>query len=384
MNSHNDYFANPMIPGDATLLLGLFIPIQNGGWSPSLAERDTDWTFEYNLGCVRKAEAIGFDFVFGLGQYHRKGGWGGQTDYHEHHLDPLVTTAALAAATERISLISTTHVLYSWHPTMIAKLTATIDHISQGRFGLNIVTGFKPFEFEMFGMEPVPHQQRYPMASEFMDQVIQLWRSEENLTITGEHWSMRNAFVSPKPVRGRPLIVSAGSSPAGLKFAADYCDMLFITSPVGYPAGIEATIEALPDYIDSVRATTPSSRPPLKLVINPHIVSRSSEKESKAYYRRIADAADVGAVRAIQGQLAKGDQGSWKREDPALSQAVIDATAVGGNVIITGSPEQVVEHLIKLRKCGVDGIQINFFDYGPDLEHFETEILPLMKEAGLR
>jgi hypothetical protein len=102
-------------------LLGLFLPLQNGGWSPSLLERTTDWRFDYNAALTLHAEALGFDLVFGLAQWMPKGGHGGSMSYRENSIDPFITTAALSAVTKRILLLSTIHVLYGpWHPLHLA------------------------------------------------------------------------------------------------------------------------------------------------------------------------------------------------------------------------------------------------------------------------
>src|SRR5487761_647103 len=87
------------------LILGLFLPVQSGGWSASLLPRTTDWTFEYNAALTRRAEALGFDLVFGLAQWTGKGGYGGISKYREDSLDPFIAVAALSATTDRILLI---------------------------------------------------------------------------------------------------------------------------------------------------------------------------------------------------------------------------------------------------------------------------------------
>jgi len=118
------------------LILGLFLPVQSGGWSASLLSRSTDWTFDYNAALTRRAEELGFDLVFGLAQWASKGGYGGISKYREESLDPFIAVTALSAVTERILLISTIHVLFGpWHPLHLAKFGATIDHISGGRWG---------------------------------------------------------------------------------------------------------------------------------------------------------------------------------------------------------------------------------------------------------
>src|SRR4051812_22576691 len=105
-------------------ILGLFLPMQEGAWSPSTAPRSTSWTFDYIKECTIRAEALGFDLVFGLAQWLGKGGYGGKMKFREHELDPIVVNAALASVTKSIVLINTVHVLYAWHPLHLAKFGA--------------------------------------------------------------------------------------------------------------------------------------------------------------------------------------------------------------------------------------------------------------------
>ena len=107
------------------MMLGLFLPIQSGAWSPSTAPRETSWTFDYNARCTVMAEELGFDLVFGLAQWMGRGGYGGEMKFRENATDPLLVTAGLAAITKRILLVSTVHILYGWHPLHLAKFGAT-------------------------------------------------------------------------------------------------------------------------------------------------------------------------------------------------------------------------------------------------------------------
>ena len=102
--------------------------------------RGTSWTFDYNARCALRAEELGFDLVFGLAQWLGKGGYGGAMRFREHEIDPFITSAALAPLTKNIILISTIHILYGWHPLHLAKYGGCVDHISRGRWGLNVVT----------------------------------------------------------------------------------------------------------------------------------------------------------------------------------------------------------------------------------------------------
>lgn len=357
------------------LILGLFLPLQEGAWSPSSAPRDTSWSYDYNAQCALEAERYGFDLAFGLGQWLGKGGYGGETRFREHELDPLISTAALAANTESLILISTVHVLYGWHPVHLAKFGACIDHISGGRWGLNVVTGYKPREYRMFGLEPIEHDLRYAMAAEFTDMLRTLWASDDDVTVRGKHWSMQDAHVLPKPVHGRPVLVNAASSPAGLDYAASYSDLIFITSPGG--ADPHRAVETLPAHNEKIKALARERGREVRTVINPHVICRETEREAWAAYQRILDNEDTVAADNFVKAFTGGDNSSWRGHSR-------EQWVVGGNVHLVGTPEQVVDWCRKLHEAGCDGIQVNFFDYLPDLRFFGERVVPLLIEAGLR
>jgi FMNH2-dependent dimethyl sulfone monooxygenase len=357
------------------LMLGLFLPIQNGGWTPSTAPRGTDWSFDYNARLIVRAEEAGFDLAFGLAQWLGADGHGGKTKYRKYSIDPLLVTSGVAALTRNIILISTVHVLYGWHPLHLAKLGATLDHMTRGRWGLNLVTGYRPNEIDMFGLKPIPHDRRYVMAAEFTEILERLWREDVNVTFKGDYWSLTDAYVSPKPVNGRPIMVNAGSSDAGLAYAAQYSDLIFITSPGG--ADIAAALDSLPAHTKRIKEMAAAQGREVRTIINPHVICRDSEREVQAACQAIIDAEDAPAVDSLVGTMQRGDQASWRGHQ--RNQRII-----GGNVHVFGTPEQVVDQFLKLKAAGCDGMQINFFDFAPDLEYFAARVLPLMKQAGLR
>lgn len=357
------------------LMLGLFLPIQSGAWSPSTAPRQTSWTFDYNARCTVRAEELGFDLVFGLAQWMGKGGYGGEMRFREMATDPLLVTAGLAALTQRILLISTVHVLYGWHPLHLAKFGATIDNMSGGRWGLNVVTGYKKSEIEMFGLAQIEHDLRYEMADEFTTIMKRLWLEDEELTYEGRWWTTKGAFVAPKPVHGRCLLVNAASSGAGLAYAVRHSDLIFITSPAG--ADPDKACEKLPAHNERIKTAARELGRDVRTIINPHVICRETEKEARAQYQAILDHQDPVAADNFYAAFSGGDQASWK-------QATRDQWVIGGNVHLVGTPEQIVERFQQLRRAGCDGVQVNFYDFLPDLEFFGDRVLPLMHQAGLR
>ena len=357
------------------LMLGLFIPLQQGAWSPSTGPRGTSWDFAYNAECTVRAEELGFDLVFGLAQWLGKGGYGGQMRFRESAADPLLVTAGLAPLTRNIILISTVHILYGWHPLHLAKFAASIDHMSGGRWGLNVVTGYKPSEYEMFGLTPIAHDLRYEMAEEFSRLLRALWTSDDNLTVEGRWWRMKDAFVSPKPVNGSVLMVNAASSGAGLAYAARHSDLIFVTSPTG--ANLDRACEALPAHNRAIKALAAGHGRDVRTIINPHVICRETEREAREQYRAILEHQDPVAADNFYATFMGGDQASWKA-------ATREDWVIGGNVHVVGSPEQVVDGFVRLKRAGCDGVQVNFYDYLPDLELFGARVLPLMVQAGLR
>lgn len=357
-------------------LLGLFLPIQDGGWTPSTLPRTTTWTFDYNARLAQRAEALGFDLVFGLAQWTPKGGHGGETRYREISIDSFMTVSALAAVTERILLVSTIHVLYGpWHPLHLAKFGATLDHISGGRWGANIVTGHIPREAAMFGQVRPEHGKRYEMADVFTTRLKQLWAASENLSVDGPHWAMQDAFVTPKPLYGRPVLVNATGSADGIAHAARHSDVVFITSPAGNQ--MADAIQSLPPHTAAIREAAAAEGRRLRTIINPMVVCRPTEREAIDYRDAIVDAADEGGVEGFATTTSGGDAVAWSKQNRQYR-------ALGGNLHVVGSPEQVVEQFLALQKAGCDGVQVTFYDFAPDLEYFGEAVLPLMREAGLR
>ncbi|PWR17814.1 LLM class flavin-dependent oxidoreductase [Zavarzinia compransoris] len=357
------------------LVLGLFLPLYAGGWTVSDAPRGTDWTFDYNARLVARAEAIGFDLAFGFANWLGKDGFGGRTRFRANSLDSLASSAALAARTSRIVLLSTVHALYGWHPLNLARIGATLDHITGGRWGANLVTGFLQGEADKFGQAPIAHDERYRLLDEFSTIVEKLWTEDEELDFQGARWSLKGAYVSPRPAHRRPLLVSAASSDAGFRYAARHSDLVFITSPAG--AAIEAALDVLPAVNARLKAYAAEEGRRLQTIINPHIIARDSTAEVEAVHRRIVEGADEAALTAFVEGFSGGDSKSWSGH--RREQRII-----GGNIQIFGTPEQVVEQCLRLKAAGCDGIQVNFFDYEPDLEFFGARILPLLRQAGLR
>ncbi|WP_433734223.1 LLM class flavin-dependent oxidoreductase [Nocardia sp. CA-129566] len=161
--------------------------------------------------------------------------------------EPLTLLAAIAAVTERVGLIATASTTYN-EPFNLARKFASLDHISSGRAGWNIVTSANEQEAFNFGFDAIPeHARRYERAQEFVDVTVQLWDSWESSAIVldpdagvfadpdkvhtidyaSERFRVRGPLNSPRSQQGRPLLVQAGSSESGKDFAARYAEAVF-------------------------------------------------------------------------------------------------------------------------------------------------------------
>lgn len=359
------------------LMLGLFLNLQDIRFSdlPS----SNSWEFDYNVDLVKKADAAGFDIAFSRTQWLPKGGYDG-----DGSLDSFVALGAMAPVTKSILLISTLHVLYGpWHPLHIAKIGSTFDHIAKGRWGINIVTGHRAVEHEMFGWNRIEHDKRYDMAGELFDVLGHLWADDDNFSYEGglSPWKVKDGYITPKPKFGRPILVTATGSSAGIDFATTYSDLVFITSPGG--SHIDSALETLPAHIAEIKGRARAKGRTVKTIINPMVISRDTEAETEAYLKAIIDNKPAPSATAF-GNTNRGydsDAVAWRgRKDPSHKQGL----NLGGNIEIIGTPEQVVEQLIGLKRAGIDGVQFNFFDFAPDFDHFLATTLPLLREAGLR
>ncbi|BAY17850.1 alkanesulfonate monooxygenase [Anabaenopsis circularis NIES-21] len=379
--SPTDYPDSPLSQAlQQPVLLGLFLPIHHGGWSSSHLPRTTDWSFDYNAKLTQKAEELGFDLVFGYSTWQPKGGQGPTRT--EAGLDAFIATASLAGMTSRILLISTIHVLYGpWHPIHLAKFGATLDHISKGRWGINVVTGHRAYEHELFGWSQIEHDRRYELADEFVTVLKQLWSETENFSYQSQNssWQFKDAYISPRPLYGRPILVNATGSDAGIEFAGRHSDIVFITSPAG--GDIDSALSSLPAHTERVKQSAIAQGRQVRTLLNPLIVLGETEKEAEKYAQAIVDHADY---ESISGRSrVSSDAHAWKGHQKGNLRHGV-GSAIGGNVQLIGSPEQITEQLLQLHKAGVDGFQIAFYDFEPDLDLFGKRVLPLLKQAGLR
>lgn len=174
------------------------------------------------------AEEAGFDFGFLADGYAPDSDEASSVRYDDPR--PAATLWAIPAflATKTLGFITTFHTTYI-HPTHTARIGAQLDWISQGRWGWNVVTGFREREGQLFGFEQLPdHDDRYEMAEEAIAITHGLWNTAEGrFEFDGKYFSCHGRIAGPLPLQRPPLKVQAGVSERGKTFAATHCDYLF-------------------------------------------------------------------------------------------------------------------------------------------------------------
>lgn len=347
--------------------IGIFgCNVSNGG-TLSTAETSFRPTYAHNLAIAQKADAMGLEFMIPFGRWRS---FGGETEYNGECMEVYTWAAALAATTQNISLFATSHVP-TVHPLLAAKQCATIDHISNGRFGLNTVCGWFTPEMEMFGMPQIEHDERYKMADEWITVIKKLWM-ENDFNHHGQHYQINDGYLNPKPVQSPyPVLVNAGASAAGREFSAKHVDFNFITMN---------SLETGRALAADIKQRARHYQRDIGVLGYGYILCRETEAEAKRDLDHILDNTDWQACKNIMAVLGMQSEGFNEQ----IKEFALSFAAGWGGYRLIGTPEQVVEQLVDLEQAGIEGMALIWNDYLEELDFFEDRVLPLMREAGLR
>jgi FMNH2-dependent dimethyl sulfone monooxygenase len=221
--------------------LGLFGLNCSGGLTMTKAAEHWEASWDNNVKAAKLSEEAGLEFILPVARWH---GYRGETDSEGTSLETLTWASGILAETKDLVAFGTVHVPLI-NPIFAAKQCITADQIGQGRFGLNIVSGWNAGEFEMFGTELLEHDERYLYSEEWATIVKRVWAEQEPFDFAGKYFNLKRVTIKPKPVgEGRPLLMSAGSSRAGRAFAARHADCLFM---------VVVDAETLPQEIVALR-----------------------------------------------------------------------------------------------------------------------------------
>ena len=345
--------------------LGLFGMNCSGSVPTAVPERwNAGWA--ETREAAQLADAAGIEFLLPIARWL---GYGGVTDRQGTSFETLSWASALLAATKEIVTFATVHVpLVS--PVFAAKSCVTADHVGRGRFGLNVVSGWNVDEFQMFGAQLLDHDERYAYTEEWVSIVKRIWSETEPFDFSGRHFQVKHVGGKPKPWgETRPLLMSAGSSPAGRAFASRHVDCLFM---------VITDETKLADEVATVRAGNCA----LGVFASGHLLCRATAKETKEYYHYLVhEKGDwVAAEAAIRRRLA-GDGRSLPQERlHAMMERFISG---GGTFPVIGTYDQVAAMLKRFSDAGLDGMALASVNYGREMPHIR-ELLLRLQRLGLR
>lgn len=354
--------------GPNRLKLGVFSTNADGGLA--ITDVPERWTASWadNLTAAAIADRAGLEFLLPIARWR---GFGGKNRVREHSFETFTWAAGLAGATKRIGLFTTVHVPLV-HPLYAAKALATVDHISGGRAGLNIVCGWNPKEFGMFGATLV--EKGYDQAAEWLDILERLYASDEPFDHQGTYYRLKDAVSRPASLqRPRPVTMNAAFGGPGRDFAAAKCDYLFTTFSELSEAGA---------HVGDIRERAQKLGRSVGVYTVAHVVCRPTTVEAQAYYDRYAVAmADHAAVDA---HMAGKKEFSRSHDAHAYDRYRQRFAGGAGSYPLVGSPEKIAEEMAGIAEAGYEGIALSFVNYIHELPFFCDSVLPLLRRAGLR
>jgi dimethylsulfone monooxygenase len=361
----------PLFDEAQKLKLGLFSFNVSGGMMATSAPTTYEVSWAHTKQIALKAEAMGLEALVPVGRWR---GFEGRTNFAGESFETYTWAAGLAEATERIMVFATSHVPTA-HPVLAAKQAVTIDHIANGRFGLNLVMGWFTPEMEMFGGKQKEHDERYRYGAEWLEIVKRLWTEDEPFDFDGRFFQLRGVRGEPKPVQTpHPVLVNAGSSAAGIDFSARAVDVNFVgmgTYEMGQASADAVRKRAREAYGRSIATMTYAT-----------IVCRDTEREARRDYEEMVAKIDWEAIDYLTRVF--GMEGQSYGDAESVRRLRTQFALGWGGMTFVGTPEQVVDQLAHVAAIGIDGIMLGFHDYVVELEHFDRAVMPLLRQQGLR
>lgn len=413
------------------LHLGLFIYPGGhhvAGWRhPSVAARDI-LGFEFYRRAAQTAERGLFDLFF-IGDMLAAREKDGRVvaEGALNNIDSVSISAAVGAATRRIGVVATLSTTYN-EPYAIAERFATLDHLTAGRSGWNIITTANDEAALNFSRKNhMEKTRRYQRAAEFVDICTALWDSWADDALTGdrargmfadgtrirpiahagESFTVRDALCQPRPPQGWPVLVQAGGSPAGVDFAARVAEVIFaaqtrLEEARSFRAAVQARMPAcgrapqalrvLPGLMPIIGATEAEAlrkEAELNALLHPAVgVWMLSEQLKFRLYDFPLDAklpvADIRATGSAWTPRVASLLDRAEAEGLTIRECgrMVAATRSHGSVV--GTPEQVVEHMATWLDAGAaDGFNIMPPYFPSELDLFVDQVVPLLQRRGL-
>jgi FMNH2-dependent dimethyl sulfone monooxygenase len=341
---------------------GYWLPVF-GGWLRNVGDEGMSATWEYVSRLARRSEQIGFDVTL-LAELNLNDIKGVDAPA----LDAWTTGAALAAITERLEIMLA--VRPTFHPpAFCAKQAANIDHISNGRVTLNVVSSWWKEEARQYGTEFDEHDARYARTEEWLAVVSGLW-SQPRFSHTGRFYHVENTALEPKPVRKpRPTLYAGGESDAAKELIARTCDAYLMH---GDPP--ERIAEKVTDMSER-RAR--HGLAPMSYGAAGYVVCRDTTEEVQHEVARITD-----VQQSAAGYANYQDWLSNTKLEQRVSLEDYSVSNRGLRAGLAGTPEQIAERILAFEDAGLELLLLQFSPQLEEMERFAEMVIPLVQRES--
>ena len=302
------------------------------------------------LAPVRKAEALGIDYLLVAQRW-----WGTGEEIEGSSYDCLAMTDFYAAHTERLRLITAIHPGF-FLPGPIAKWSATLNRLTNGRWSINVTSGWHEAEFGMYGAELLAHDERYARTSEFIQVLRGAWTHEE-FSFAGRFYRVAGLRLEPRPC-GPLEVFQGGQSEAALTLAARHSDWMFLNG--GPP-------EKIAGILDRVRKKTAQTGRRVRFALYAIPLCRPTDAAAEAEVAAMTAAVDPGLLER-RARRVSGAHGMWAEKDDRL--AMLDSNEGYASRLI-GSPDTILRRMQEFHRLGIECFHLTLHD-----QLFNREVLP--------
>jgi len=339
---------------------GYWMPVF-GGWLRNVEDENMQATWDYVSRLARRSEQIGFDLTL-IAELNLNDIKGPEAP----SLDAWSTAAALAAVTNSLELMVAVRPTFH-SPALLAKQAANIDHISQGRLSLNVVSSWWADEAKQYGVHFEQHEDRYARTAEWLEVLNGCW-TQNRFSFSGKHYRVENTALAPKPVsKPRPLLYAGGESEAAKQLIARHCDAYVMHGDP--PANIRPKVAGMAER----RAQL--GLPPLKFGVAAYAIVRDTAEQANAELKRITDVKQSAAGFQNYQQWLAGTQLEQKvsLEDYSVSNRGLRSGLVG-------TPDQIKAQIAEFENAGVDLLLLQFSPQLEEMDRFSEAIIQPQKK----
>jgi len=334
---------------------GYWMPVF-GGWLRNVDDENMHATWEYTRRVAQRSEQLGFDLslIAELNLNDIKG-------IDAPSLDAWSTAAALAAVTDSLELMVAVRPTFH-SPAIFAKQAANIDHISNGRLALNVVSSWWEQEARMYGVDFERHDDRYGRTAEWLEVVNGVW-SQKIYSHAGRYYRTEETVLEPKPIRKpRPPIYAGGESEAAKNLIARTCDAYVMHGDA--PAHVAAKIADMSERRDKLGLG------PMQFGLAGYAFARDTDREVKQELERITNVHENAKGYANYQQWLQGTQleRSMSIEEYSVSNRGLRSGLVG-------TPARIQDQVGKFAEAGVDLLLLQFSPQIEEMERFSESVI---------